>query len=88
MKKLNQEERNLNEVRLKDGWSLKDIAKELNRSLSTISREIKRNRMVERNVKIFEYNNIKTDEEILKNNHCDLLKRSPYVCNSCPRYFS
>ena len=88
MKKLNQEERNLIEVRLKDGWSLKDIAKELNRSLSTISREIKRNRMVERNVKIFEYNNIKTDEEILKNNHCDLLKRSPYVCNSCPRYFS
>uniref|UniRef100_UPI0008302997 helix-turn-helix domain-containing protein n=3 Tax=Pseudostreptobacillus hongkongensis TaxID=1162717 RepID=UPI0008302997 len=88
MKKLNQEERNLIEVRLKDGWSLKDIAKELNRSLSTISREIKRNRMVERNVKIFEYNNIKTDEEILKNKHCDLLKRSPYVCNSCPRYFS
>ena len=88
MKKLNQEERNLIEVRLKDGWSLKDIAKELNRSLSTISREIKRNRMVERNVKIFEYNNIKTYEEILKNNHCDLLKRSPYVCNSCPRYFS
>ena len=86
MKKLNQEERILIEVRLKDGWSLKDIAKELNRSLSTISREIKRNRMVERNVKIFEYNNIKTDEEILKNSHCDLLKRSPYVCNSCPRY--
>ena len=88
MKKLNQEERILIEVRLKDGWSLKDIAKELNRSLSTISREIKRNRMVERNVKIFEYNNIKTDEEILENNYCNLLKQSPYVCNNCPRYFS
>ena len=85
MKKLNQEERILIEVRLKDGWSLKDIAKELNRSLSTISREIKRNRMVERNVKIFEYNNIKTDEEILENNYCNLLKQSPYVCNNCPR---
>lgn len=88
MKKLNQEERILIEVRLKDSWSLKDIAKELNRSLSTISREIKRNRMVERNVKIFEYNNIKTDEEILENNYCNLLKQSPYVCNNCPRYFS
>ncbi|WP_308545180.1 hypothetical protein [uncultured Sneathia sp.] len=34
---------------------------------------------------MFELHN-RSDEEILNTHSCEILNKSPYVCNNCPRY--
>lgn len=68
------------EIFLKEGLSLKSIANKLEVSVSTVSREIKRNKIIEQNLK-------NTDKKEIKST-CELLKLPPYVCNGCPRYLN
>lgn len=76
---LSYEDRKNIEDGLNDNKSINQIAKELNRSHSTILREIDRNK------KYFEpssWNNYKINHPGLDLS-CDRLKKSPYVCNGC-----
>lgn len=83
MQHLTEEERTIIEYELNNGRSIKEIANILNRPISTISREIKRNRNIELNNKCIRLR----DKEISIEEHiCNILKKAPYVCNGCSRY--
>ncbi|MBS9784504.1 MAG: IS30 family transposase [Oceanivirga sp.] len=75
------------EIRLRENKSMREIAKLLNISHTTILREIKKNKIVLRNKKPLELN-YRTDNDILETHPCELLTKSPYVCNGCPRYIN
>lgn len=68
-KHLNYEERLFLSVLLNQQYNLKDIARELNRSSATISREVKRNR-------------VGGDKNSL---NCPLIQRFPYICKNCKK---
>lgn len=76
---LSYEERKNIEDGLNDNKSINQIAKELNRSHSTILREIDRNKTFSKpsNFNQYRYNNYD------KNISCDKLSYKPYVCNGC-----
>ncbi|WP_156683029.1 IS30 family transposase [Oceanivirga miroungae] len=75
------------EIRLRENTGIREIARLLNVNPSTVSREIKKNRMVCRNKKVIELN-YRDNEEILETHPCELLTKSPNVCNGCPRYIN
>ncbi|WP_156286199.1 IS30 family transposase [Oceanivirga salmonicida] len=71
------------EILLKDNIKISQIAKELSKTTTTISREIKKYREPIINGKsIFK----RTLDEIRNYVECDILLKPPYVCNNCPRY--
>ena len=78
---LSYEERKNIEDGLNERKSINQISKEMNRSHSTILREIDRNR-------IFTDSNNWTIHKSRKdtgyNFHCEKLDKTPYVCNGCP----
>ena len=47
------------EIRLKEGKSISKISKEMNKSKTTISNEIKKYKSLKRNKKMFELHNVK-----------------------------
>jgi len=78
MKKYNHlthEDRICIETLLNEQTPITEIAKSLNRSHSTISREIKRNATT-RQANTFNGRQL---------NDCSTRERSPYVCNGCPK---
>ena len=85
MKHLKKNERVIISYELSNGKTIKEIATILNKSISTISWEIKRNKKLVVNNKVINIKN-NTNYEMLENNVCSLLKKTPYVCNACPRY--
>lgn len=76
---LSYEERKNIEDGLNDNKSINQIAKELNRSHSTILREIDRNKVYSKPSNFNQYLNNNYD----KNLSCDRLSNKPYVCNGC-----
>lgn len=79
------EERITIEIKLNEGKSVSKIAKEMNKSKSTISNEIKKYKALKRNTKVIELHD-RSDKEIMNTHPCKTLTNSPYVCNGCPRY--
>ena len=77
---LSYEDRRNIEDGLNENKSINQIAKELNRSHSTILREIDRNKISSK-AKRWTINN--KQENPNYNYHCDKLDKSPYVCNGC-----
>ena len=77
---LSYEDRKNIEDGLNENKSINQIAKELNRSHSTILREIDRNKISSK-AKRLTINN--KQENPNYNYHCDKLDKSPYVCNGC-----
>ena len=79
---LSYEERKNIEDGLNDNKSIYKIAKELNRSYSSIFREIDRNKVYYKpdNHKYINYTDPK---DISKYEHCLKLDKSPHVCNGC-----
>ena len=77
---LSYEDRKNIEDGLNENKSINQIAKELNRSHSTILREIDRNKISSK-AKSWTINN--KQENPNYNYHCDKLDKSPYVCNGC-----
>lgn len=79
---LSYEERKNIEDGLNDNKSIYEIATELNRSYSSIFREIDRNKVYYKpdNHKYINYTDPK---DIHKYEHCDKLDKSPHVCNGC-----
>ena len=77
---LSYEDRKNIEDGLNENKSINQIAKELNRSHSTILREIDRNKISSK-AKRWTINN--KQENPNYNYHCDKLDKSPYVCNGC-----
>lgn len=75
------------EIRLKENESIRNIAKKLNKSPSTILREINKRKIVLKNNKILELRKYK-EEEIMNNHPCNILKETPYLCNGCIRYLN
>lgn len=84
-KNLDDFERNEILIGLKNFKTFNQIANELNRNRSTISREVFRNRKVIFNKKSLSF---PSEKEVLLNNYCELTKKAPYVCNSCPNFNS
>ena len=76
---LSYEDRKNIEDGLNQNKSINQIAKELNRSHSTILREVDRNRKYSEPTS---WNNYKINHPDLDLS-CERLKRSPYVCNGC-----
>ena len=54
--------------------TFRSIAEKMGKDPSTISKEIKRNRIIHPNIR-----------QILIARTCPLLKKAPYVCNNCPK---
>lgn len=77
---LSYEDRKNIEDGLNSNKSINQIAKELNRSHSTILREIDRNKISSKS-KSWTIN--KKHENPDYNFHCDKLDKTPYVCNGC-----
>ena len=77
---LSYEDRRNIEDGLNENKSINQIAKELNRTHSTILREIDRNKISSK-TKNWTIN--KKQENPNYNYHCDKLDKSPYVCNGC-----
>ncbi len=75
------------EIWLRENKSIREISKTLNISHTTILREIKKNKKVLRNKKPLELN-YRTDNDILNTHPCEIISKSPYVCNGCPRYIN
>ena len=77
---LSYEDRKNIEDGLNDNKSINQIAKEINRSHSSVLREIDRNKVYSKP------NNWCTNKKYENpnyNSHCDKLDKSPYVCNGC-----
>lgn len=72
---------------LNQNLSIRAIANILNKAPSTMQREIKKNSIIKRNTKVIILNK-QTDEVVIKEHPCSILKKSPYVCNGCPRYIN
>ena len=79
---LSYEDRKNIEDGLNDNKSINQIAKELNRSHSTILREISRNKVYYK-PKNYGYCNITDPVNLYKYLHCEKLDKKPYVCNGC-----
>ena len=77
---LSYEDRKNIEDGLNDNKSINQIAKELNRSHSSILREIDRNKSY---TKPTNWSINKKYENPNYNFHCIKLDKSPYVCNGC-----
>ncbi|CAM3102283.1 helix-turn-helix domain-containing protein [Streptobacillus ratti] len=75
------------EIRLKDGLSIRNIANKLNKSPSTILREIEKYKHLVKNPKVITLKT-KSENDIIVNHPCSILKKTPYVCNSCFRYIN
>ncbi|PID67399.1 MAG: hypothetical protein CR959_00360 [Fusobacteriales bacterium] len=80
---MNLEERILIQLMLKENKNISEISKKLNKTKTTITREIKQYRKPIFNNRV--HNNIFFDE-IKMYPHCELLNIPPYVCNACPMY--
>lgn len=85
MNRLNENDRRKIVYLLKSNKTIYKISKILNRSISTISREIKKHRILIINKKqpLINSRNTNIEEHI-----CDLLNKPPYVCNQCPKYIN
>ena len=79
---LSYEERKNIEDGLNENKSISQIAKEINRSHSTILREISRNKVYYK-PKNYGYCNITDPVNLYKYLHCEKLDKKPYVCNGC-----
>lgn len=79
---LSYEDRKNIEDGLNENKSINQIAKEINRSHSSVLREIDRNKIYYKpdNHKYINYTDPK---DIYKYEHCEKLEKSPYVCNGC-----
>lgn len=73
-KHLSYEQRKIIEFMLDEGLSFTDIANSINKSRTTIAREVKSRRAI--------YDNRNRYMASVKE-HCDKLNRYPYVCNGC-----
>ena len=76
---LSYDERKMIEDGLNSNKSINQISIELNRSHSTILREIDRNKIYSRNRANFNLKPIDSNYSL----HCTKLDKSPYVCNGC-----
>ena len=76
---LYKEDRDSIEELLKKGYSFTDIAKEIKKDRTTISKEIRRNRIIRSS--FFTLFNEKGIQKAV--NSCERLKKPPYVCNNC-----
>ena len=76
---LSYEDRKNIEDGLNDNKSINQIAKEINRSHSTILREIDRNKVYFEPKQYGTYKNNNYDRDI----SCERLSKTPYVCNGC-----
>ncbi len=76
---LSYEDRKNIEDGLNDNKSIYKIAKELNRSYSSIYREIDRNKVYFQPKQYGTYKINNYDRDV----SCERLKKSPYVCNGC-----
>ena len=79
---LSYEERKNIEDGLNCNKSITEIAHEINRSHSTILREISRNKIYYK-PNNHGYCNITDPVNLYKYSHCDKLDKKPYVCNGC-----
>ena len=79
---LSYEERKNIEDGLNDNKSINQISKELNRSHSTILREIDRNKIYSK-PNNYGYSKITDPINLYKYQHCEKLDKTPYVCNGC-----
>lgn len=77
---LYKEDRDSIEELLKKGDSFTDIAKEIKKDRTTISKEIRRNRIIRSSFYTL-YNEKGIQKAV---DSCDRLKKPPYVCNNCP----
>ena len=77
---LHKEDRNSIEELLKKGYSFTDIEKEIKKDRTTISKEIRRNRIIRSSFYTL-YNEKGIQKAV---DSCDRLKKPPYVCNNCP----
>lgn len=77
---LYKEDRDSIEELLKKGYSFTDIAKEIKKDRTTISKEIRRNRIIRSSFYTL-YNEKGIQKAV---DSCDKLKKPPYVCNNCP----
>jgi len=77
---LDKEDRNSIEDLLKKGYSFTDIAEEIKKDRTTISKEIRRNRIIRSSFYTL-YNEKGIQKAV---DSCDRLKKPPYVCNNCP----
>ena len=77
---LYKENRNSIEELLKNGYNFTDIAKAIKKDRTTISKEIRRNRIIRSS--FYSLFNEKGIQKAV--NSCDRLKKPPYVCNHCP----
>lgn len=68
--------------------SFRKISKYLGVHITTVSNEVKNNRKVVKNRKTFSLDSKIKESEILTNHPCNLIKKSPYVCNGCIRYLN
>ena len=79
---LSYEDRKNIEDGLNDNKSIIQIANEINRSHSTILREIDRNKIYYK-PNNYGYSKIADPKDLYKYQHCEKLDKSPYVCNGC-----
>ena len=79
---LSYEDRKNIEDGLNDNKSIYTISKELNRSYSSIYREIDRNKVYYKPDN-HKYINFSDPKDIYKYEHCTKLDKSPHVCNGC-----
>lgn len=79
---LSYEERKNIEDGLNENKSIYKIAKEINRSYSSVFREIDRNKVYYK-PNNYGYSNITDPKNLYKYLHCDKLDKSPHVCNGC-----
>lgn len=77
---LSLEERDKIEDLLKKGCSFTDIGIAINKDRTTVSKEIKRNRIIRSSIYL-PYSESGIEKAI---NSCEKLKKAPYVCNNCP----
>lgn len=77
---LSLEERDKIEDLLKKGCSFTDIGIAINKDRTTVSKEIKRNRIIRSSIYL-PYSESGIEKAI---NSCERLKKAPYVCNNCP----
>lgn len=77
---LYKEDRDSIEELLKKGCSFTDIANEIKKDRTTISKEIRRNRIIRSS--FYTLFNEKGIQKAV--NSCERLKKPPYVCNNCP----
>lgn len=79
---LSYEDRKNIEDGLNENKSINQIAKEINRSHSSILREIDRNKVYYK-PNNYGYSKITDPKNLYKYQHCERLDKSPYVCNGC-----